>query len=427
MSASFYKRAFFGVVGLLGLWIRAHYSEARLKRYQSRRLQKMIKCAYKSVPYYRNLFDRIGIAPSQIKSVEDLKKVPFLTKEMIRENYEELVSDDSRAKRPYFRSLYTSGSTGLNLKITLNDFEYIYSRTLVEFGYLKSGAHRWDKLVLIQNDPQHSNEIRLSSVGLLKIYSLDMKAGPASNVEELNRKKPELICACPSYFVLMAKHIVERGVPFYKPRVVFTHGEMLTEKTKEILESTFSCTVHDTYGSMEFFRIAYECPFGRLHVMEDSVIVEVDDSTKDADGSAEIVVTSLYHKVMPFIRYKLGDRIVLSPERCPCGSSRWVIKKIHGRSDDYLTLPSGTKVAGWAIDLVSVPGVLEYKVVQKMKDLIEVFVRTTLEFNGESENQIKRLILDCCQGETVQICIKKTQDPLRGESGKLRSIVSEVA
>ena len=402
----------------------------QIREIQERKLRKIVKYAYQNVAYYRKLFMENGITPLDIRGLSDLKKIPYLTKDDIKTNYGDLLTREIEKQGNEIRYLTTTGSTGIPLKITLNTREYLYSHLLVRYGYLRSGVPLFGKLAYFQVPATPSKKAHYyEKADIFRQYKIDLREGPENNISELNRIKPEAIYGYPSYLFMVSKVLQDNNIKLlFKPKVVVTLGEILTSQVREFIGSVFMCPVHDTYGSTEFFRIAFECGHNSLHIIPGSVILEIDESTVDEEGSSEAVVTSLYHKTMPFIRYKLGDRIILSDQKCPCGSKFNTIKKVIGRADDYLILPSGKRISARAINILEdVPGIIEYQIIQREKDNFEVLVKPGHAFTEDSEKDIKNIIKAGCLGEDVAVKITKTNNLARAATGKLRAVTSEVA
>jgi phenylacetate-CoA ligase len=225
----------------------------------------------------------------------------------------------------------------------------------------------------------------------------------------------------------MARTLLDGGGAEIRPRLLIVNGEVLAASTRSLLSEAFGCEVRDSYGSVEFQQIAFECREGRLHVIP-SVIVEADDETAGGDGYADILVTSLYHYTMPLIRYRLGDRVRVGDDRCRCGEGFGVIEGVFGRSDDFVTLAGGRTISARAINrLDDVRGVREYQIVQKTPERFEVLVTPGDGFDQEAKADIVDIIRRGCGDEAVTVEVITTDHIPRSKSGKLRAVVSEVS
>lgn len=316
------------------------------------------------------------------------------------------------------------------LRVVTNPWESAMSQALVRYGFLRSGAKPGQKIVMILNITAPSTPLKKDITDIFQWHRLDLKNDLSYNLNALERLKPEIIYSYPSYLALLCQYAQERNLKVFSPGLIFTHGEMLTATVKNLAQKTFQCRVRNTYGSTEFQRIAYECKEEKLHVLESSLLVETfppQDSGVTEDEGEEIVITSLYHKTMPFIRYRLGDRVHLLKNTCRCGARGKIIQEVTGRQEDMLTLPSGRRIsARWINMLDDIPHILEYQIVQKSPEFFEVLIRPTPHFNNFQEEQIRRMIQAGCCGETVRVEIRKTTQLRRSANGKLKTILSEV-
>jgi phenylacetate-CoA ligase len=409
------------------LKLHEHFTRAQLKSLQERRLQALITHAARNVPYYRELYRRLGIHPEEIRTVEDLKNLPILTRRDVREHFDALHEEhEKRAPGRSLLSVQTTGSTGHPLTISLADSEFIQGLTFITYGFLRSGAKMTDSFAQILVPSTHRGSFLFERMGLLRQHFIDLRQGVERTISQLNEFQPKVIYSYPSFLALMAKEILQ-GHPLNHVRLVITHGEMLSDRCRALLSQAFSCPVRDSYGAAEVFRIAFECQFNRLHIIPDSVVVEFDESTLDSNGAADIIVTPLYLKTMPLIRYKLGDRVILSEDPCPCGFNFTTIRKIVGRSDDDLTLPGGKRISARAINLLeNVPGIVEYQIIQKSRERFEVHVKPGAEYGPVSRRQIEQTITGGCAPEAVQVDVRIVEAVRRTPNGKLNAVISEV-
>ena len=160
-------------------------------------------------------------------------------------------------------------------------------------------------------------------------------------------------------------------------------------------------------------------------LIPDAAIVEVIN--QDEHGMGDAVITSLFRERMPFIRYRIGDRMKLSNRNCPCGVPFQIIEDIEGRCDDLLILPSGRRISARAINVLEdVPGVLEYQTIQKKPDFFEVHLQKNHQFTEASADLIRERIREGCLGEEVEVQVLMKESLTRERTGKLRAVISEV-
>ena len=207
---------------------------------------------------------------------------------------------------------------------------------------------------------------------------------------------------------------------------------MLTEECRKIISDSFSCPVFNQYATMEFASIAWECPDEhKLHVNSSSCIVEIVDSNgKPTSGTGEILVTTLYNHAMPLLRFNIGDKGKIGKE-CPCGRGLPVLENLNGRTDDFITLPSGRRLSSFSLNILyletSINGIWHYQIVQEAPERFVVRIVPAKDgFEDSSKKEIERRIRKACLGEEIKVEFELVDSIKRDKSGKLRKIISRV-
>jgi phenylacetate-CoA ligase len=251
---------------------------------------------------------------------------------------------------------------------------------------------------------------------------------PKKITDTLRQYNPDVIYSFPSIFKTISRFL-DNGLKL-NPRLIFTHGETLTASSRENIRSTFNADVYNTYGSTEFNRLAFECSeHSGYHMITDCAIIEIvkDGQCVSPGEEGEIIITGLYNEAMPFIRYKLGDIGIMADYDCACGRGWPLIKSIEGRSDDFITLPSGKRISARIINVIEdVPGIIQYRTIQEKRDKFVVQVVAGKDFTSDSERQIGEKIRSGCFGEYVNVDVELVDELQRERTGKLRAIVSNV-
>lgn len=400
---------------------------SHLKCWQEKRMRSLLSHAFGTVPYYRSTFEAAGIKPNDIKTIEDLQHLPILRRDTAQGNTAALLSRRLEAReRAALVNVRTTGSSGIPLEISLTRHEYYESLTHVLYGFLAAGASLRDSFIHIHVTQGPVPHFGFERFGFMRQVHLDLRKGPRTTLAELATHRSPVIYSFPSYLHLMADHIVEDNVAPPRVKLIICNGEHLSPTVRERIQNTFQCPVVDSYGAAEIFRIAYECRSGHLHILPSS-IVEIDTKTLNSDGSADIIVTPLYLRAMPLVRYRLGDRIMLGRTPCPCGS-RWnIITRVVGRSDDTLVLASGRRISARAINILeTVPGVREYQIVQKTPSRFEVFIVPSPEFDTRAHDQIVNRIAAGCTPDRVEVAVRQVETIRRESTGKRSAVLSEV-
>jgi phenylacetate-CoA ligase len=242
--------------------------------------------------------------------------------------------------------------------------------------------------------------------------------------------KPDVIYGFPSILSLLAREIKAKNIAGISPRTVITQGETLTDHSRKEIGDAFNTEVYDIYGSAEFSSLAFECEehLG-YHMISDGAIIEFIKGGKNIRGHepGEIVVTGLCNYEMPLIRYRLGDVGIPSNKKCSCGRGFPLMNSVEGRTDDFLILPSGRIISPRGINVLEyIPGITEYRTIQKEKDRFVVQVVKGKGFSQETISQIERQIKVGCVGENVRCEVEVMKELPRERTGKLRTIVSKV-
>lgn len=347
------------------------------KKMQEERLRVLLTYAYNNVPYYNRLFKDLNIDPSDIKRIEDLEKLPILTKEVIRKNWEDFIPKNLN-KLEYIINR-TGGSTGEPFKYRLSTEDYERGIALLYRGWSYAGYELGDKVSIIGGtslvpDLKFSFKRRLQG-NLLNFHyysSFDMdEKNLIRYIEDLNNWNPDYIRGYASSIYLTAKFIEKNKINLLiKPRAIFTTAEKLAPYMREIIERVFKTKVFDNYGLNDGGVSAYECEAHKgLHVdMERSILEVADDNGKQIfEKDGKILATSLYNFALPFIRYDTGDLGVLSIEKCECGRESYILKEIKGRIQEFTINASGKKIHGEFFTHIfwEVENVKQFQVIQE--------------------------------------------------------------
>lgn len=375
-------------------------SREEILKLQNERLVKQVKHVYDNVPYYRKKMDESGVKPEDIQSVEDLHKLPFLTKDDLREAY------------PYgllavpvgdcVRIQSTSGTTGRRVVsfYTQHDidlWEDCCARAImaaggtkedvvhVSYGYglftggagLHGGSHKVGSLTLPMSSGNTDRQIQ---------FMVDLGS--------------TILCCTPSYAAYLGESINERGL---KDKIKLKAGifgaEAWTEEMRRDIEKSLGIKAYDIYGLTEISGpgVSFECSAqSGMHVNEDHFIAEIiDPKTGEVlpDGEkGELVFTSITKEAFPLLRYRTRDICVLTREKCSCGRTHVKMTKPMGRSDDMLII-KGVNVFPSQIEtvLLNKGYAANYQIIVDRvnnSDTLEVQVEMTAEMFSDSVSVI---------------------------------------
>jgi phenylacetate-CoA ligase len=408
----------------------------RLREHQLTRLRALLTEAGSAVPYYRELFARVGFDPARVSSLGDLARLPFLDKPTIRLHTEAL-------KHPQAQGLArfnTGGSSGEPLVF------FIGRERVSHDVAAKWRATRWwgvdigDPEIVVWGSPIElgaQDRVRQLRDALMRTELLPAFAMSEPMLDgfvaRIRHRRPRMLFGYPSALSHIARHAEQRGVRMNDLgiRVAFVTSERLYDDQRAAIERVFGCPVANGYGGRDAGFIAHQCPEGGMHITAEDIVVEL----VDAEGRAvptgqpgEIVVTHLATREFPFIRYRTGDVAVLDDQRCRCGRGLPMLKEIQGRTTDFVVATDGTVLHGLALIYIlrDMAGVKGFKVIQDDLHHTTVLLVADAQFPADGERTIvegfrRRL------GAAVQVQVQRVASIPPEKSGKFRYIVSHVA
>lgn len=359
------------------------WDKNKIETLQLKKLSDLLTHAYKTTQYYKNLFDDSGFSPESLCDFSDMKKIPYLTKNIIRENSNSLVSNCYREKD--LHSSETGGTTGVKMKFWRNN-DCLSIKEASRFRFEKWAG--WDfgqRMGLVWPAQQdYVGHWSIKSKLLNELYERQVVLPAAilnesmidNYISELKQKKPTMIRAFNSPLMEVANVIIDKSHKIDFVKGIVTTGEPLFIHQRNIIEKAFNCGVYNSYRSREAGTIAQECSEHKgLHINCETLYVEViksDGKNNDGDQIGELVVTDLSNYGMPLVRYKIGDMASLSSRTCKCGRGLPMLDDISGRTGDYLLAPNGSKIAAGSMVLYLVdeaPGLIgQVQIIQDQKN-----------------------------------------------------------
>ena len=405
-----------------------------LKQLQEARLQRLLKHAYKNVPYYQSLFDEEGLKPGDIRTTEDLRKLPILTKDNVRRNFNELVAQNYDKNQMKIAS--TGGTTGEPLKF------YVPRDRGQSWGALWRGLHWYgfepgDKWAEIWSHPFKETILTNMSQKLSQLLrrfiflsAFELTEGQMQLFAyRIKKFKPRYLIAYPSAAYILAEYIKQQSIDITSLRVVVTTAEKLYDYERETIKETFGCDVFEYYGGGEVLSMAYECPEHHgLHISAENVILEIvrDDGQPSHPGEmGRIVVTDLNNYAMPFIRYENGDLGILSAIDCPCGRGLPLLESVEGRIADVIVTKDGFISSPILTTIFKNLRVRQYQITQESGE--EIFIKI-MKGEGYSQEDTDYIVNTMHQyvGDDMRIQIQFVDSIPLTMAGKRRVVISKV-
>jgi len=415
-----------------------YFSEKKLHELRDRRLRRIVQYAAKTVPYYRDFFQREGINPGQIKTVADLDRLPLVDKQELRKDPSRFLSNSALGKNSI--AFLTSGSTGLPLNIHHDSNSLLaniafgerqrevitgicgrkigYREALISYNGCVS-TKVWDfyeKKTYIPVRPQR----------LLIPISKTIEAV----VQELNRFRPNVLIGYGSYLEAFFKTIYSMEVNIQLPQVLLYGGDAMTNAGRDFIEEKFGVPVLSTYQAMECFKIGFFCENREnFHLHEDLChvkIVNADGEEVADDEKGEVVISNLVNRGTVLLNYRLGDIASISNRKCSCGRTLSLLSEIEGRVEDIIILPDGQFVhprVVWSI-FKHKNEVLQYQLIQHELMLFELKLvtggqETVNGFLNELLTDLREVL-----GESSTIEAEFYNELPRQNRGKFRSVMS---
>lgn len=330
----------------------------QLRRLQEAKLRRIVRHAYATVPFYRRLWDSHRIDPASIRELDDLARLPLVTKAQLQE-----AGEEARISRAWPRAKLTekrsSGSAGRPMSF-FRDPRFMDLHRAIFWRSLAAGGLRpWHRLLLYTGSGKPRK-------GLPGWRYLSSEASPEVALSELMTFRPHMLYGYLTPLRRLALLARERGTRLAL-KTVFATAETIDPATRALLHEAFRAEVFDIYGCTETGALAWECGAHQgYHLAADTTVLECFAGPNGEAGPTAI--THLELRGMPLVRYALDDLAVPHAQQtCPCGCRLPRLARIEGRLIDCIRLPGGRLLSPYIITaaLREVPGLVRYQVVQR--------------------------------------------------------------
>lgn len=403
------------------------WESEKIKEFQIKKLKDILEIAYTKVPYYKKLFWDYGLSLRDFNSIKDLEKLPIITKETIKMNFNSFISKD--LKNVNFTERTTSGSTGAKFHFFIpKELYFNINYALIYRFYKWAGIDKLDKRVTIgaryfTSKPPYWIFNKAENQLILSIHHLNKEIIDIY-INKILEFKPIFIQGHPSGIYYLAKRILERE-KHLSVKSIFTTGETLSEFQREIIENAFTTNIYEAYGSGETVISAFECEkHTGFHEASELGIIEFKKN-RDNSNLYKVIGTSLWNTAMPFIRYEMGDLAEISHNKfCSCNRRLPLkIKKIIGRIDDIIFSPEGRLILPVTIRMVIKPLLGNFENYQFQQIEKKEYL---LLLEGRIEEGRKKLfikVLNEILGDSAKIKVRKVEKIIT-KVGKVRNVVN---
>lgn len=403
-----------------------HWNRQQVLDYQNAKLKEIVSYAGKYVPYYRNLFQEIGLDTATFRGIEDMQMIPLLDKDTLRMRQNEFIADTVHELDAQIEK--TSGSTGTPLTLMIDQ----HSRANKYAAYAR--AFRWAGY--------RPGSLRFVIKGLSESKSKPYGYDPLRNMIYLNSSRiTRENCLAAAKLAAKHKPTVFEGyarcfIDFYNhtcnnykiasPRGIFVYGESVPPSIRGFVQSSYGAHLFDFYSHAENAVMICEMPDNKRYLMEDFFFPELIDENGETarDGYGELVGTSFYNYAMPLIRYKTRDLVRLTSVQDKDSAFRQV-DLIEGRMDDCILLPDGRKIyfAEGAIGYAQ--GVIAAQYIQDEPDHLTINLVVDDSFTTDQYPMIEKGLVKRI-GNSLKLTFRIVNELEKKRSGKTPFIINKI-
>ncbi|MBC7790051.1 MAG: phenylacetate--CoA ligase family protein [Anaerolineae bacterium] len=407
---------------------------------QNRRVRRIVAHAYDSVQHYRDVMDAAGMHPRDLRTADDLARLPILTSA-------EIARDPSRFLSRHYANgralrLHSSGTSGFS--------KPIYYDAAALFLTLAHGHRQRHVIARFVGRKFGYREMRLAREGGLPFQirafyeanswvprKVDLErshASPGERFEETiarwNAFKPEVVHGYGAHVGALFRHAAQHGLALHRPFCVTYGADRMSEADRALIENDFGVPIVSTYQAAEALRLGFQCEERKaFHMSIDHTAVRVVNSGGQPvapGGTGEIVISNLVNRATVLLNYKLGDVVSLPAAACACGRTLPTIGSIDGRADDFLFLEGGHKVHALVAlpPLLRVDGVVQVQLTQNDTHRFSVRVVCARDREWERVRHDLAAALRSTLGEALVIEIERTETIAPEASGKFKSVIS---
>lgn len=417
------------------------WSKKQIEEYQTIQLQKLINHAYKNVPYYTKSFNDRGIKPKDIQTIEDLKKLPYITKKDIQQNFEQLKAKNYPSWK--FVETSTGGSTGTPLKV-LHERGVTYQKEIAfQWRQFKElGITFTDRVAILRgyemkqkggsNYPIFYKELKYRNSLMLSSHLLE-KELLLKYIQKIKKYNPSYITAFPSSLYILAKFMFENSIQISRVNNLITSSESLYPFHRSLIKRAFNnATLLDYYGNSEATAFISHCAKEDLyHIIPEYGIVEIvnnnNEYVKIEGEKGEIISTSFNNYAFPLIRYKTNDFAIWTNKICSCKKSHQYLKAIDGKIQEFIITKKRDLIP---ISSLNVHEDL-FRNVDKFQYYQDEIGKVTLRivkksnFDNKAETQISNVIQKKL-GSNVELYIEFVDEIPRTKRGKYCWLIQEL-
>ena len=397
-------------------------SKSEIILWQNNKLKELINHVYLNTKYYRNIFDSLKLKPENITSIEDLDKIPILTKEIIRNNFDDLIPSNI-INHPYNKNA-TGGSGGDPLIYFLDNKSWSFSTANNIYNWEKKGFTLGKKYIALgstslyvdkENSLKHFLYYRMKNkIGL---NGINMSNKVCENyISIIKKKKIKYLYGYASSIYMLSKYVIKKSISI-DIKICFTTSEVLTDIFRKTIRTAFSSKILDCYGANDGGISAFEHEKGFFEVSYNSLVRQKEI----INNKGSLLVTDLLNYSMPLINYQIGDNVVINKNKNKISLyNGQIINKILGRISEVIELENGNVITGPGFTILFKDLPVEYYKIEKdglnsIKCSLMVLPSYTKEHEELIQTTFKKQI-----GEETNFNLEYTDKFKVSNSGKIQ-------
>jgi phenylacetate-CoA ligase len=407
---------------------------------QNRRIRSIVKHAYEYVPFYRDAMLKGGLRPEDLRTAQDLERLPLVSKD-------QLVHEPERFRSRYYQdrnglTLRSSGTTGLGVAIR-TDAKALFlalahghrSRLAMapfvgrRIGYREAEIIRFASVNSQMRRYFDAHSWTPKGIDLRRL-TVDIDAPYAENLAALDQFRPDVVVGYGSYLGAYFRWLNEQGLDFHRPKLLYYGGDRMPDADRIFIEQELGVPVWSSYQATEALRLAYQCELRQgFHVSLDQVAVRVLDPAGNPvgpGGTGECVISNLTNRATVMLNLRLGDIVTLASDACPCGRTLPCIERIEGRSDDLIQRPDGSATSAYGIlhRLQEVPEIGQVQLVQQELGRFHLRVVNSPKVDWPEARPRLESVLRSVLGDDIHLTIEPVDRIPPEPGGKVRAAIS---
>lgn len=323
------------------------WSPKEVMNWQTLNMQRLLKNAYEHSKYYHELFNSLNLKPADIQTMDDLRLLPPLTKEIIRERYDDILLDNR--SHYHWENKSTGGSTGDPVRYARDNVSWGFCNAYYLLMWQRTGYHYGDKFLALGS----ASIFPVNKKSMLQDLYYGMKRKIPFNAMNLSEEKLEecvkiiidndihYIYGYASSIFLLAKYVMEKGLhDKVSIHACFPTSEILSDIYRMTIVNAFGCRIDDSYGANDGGIVAHKLDNEKGFKVSYNCIVQIKDSFDSNKNQGTALLTDVTNMVFPFIRYELGDILELGDSYNDYHNGQ-VLTKVVGRTSDIISLENG--------------------------------------------------------------------------------------